>query len=42
MAFGLGAGTGIFTRWPETNNLCVFTPYGVQVMSITRSSPLTT
>ena len=36
---GSGAGTGIETRCPEINSRCVFTPYGVQVISVTRSSP---
>ncbi len=27
------------TLWPETSRRCVFTPYGVQVINVSRSSP---
>ena len=36
-----GMSPGIAARTPETSSRCVFTPYGVQVISVTRSSPST-
>ena len=36
---GSGAGIGIGSRCPDISRRCVLTPYGVHVISVTRSSP---